>query len=334
MPAAEVILVTQNEDIAEASTLIHTCMSIDGANNVLDEISFANIDDDNCRAYRGIITDAKNIPEKFLGCAPYIIVQLPGQEESVVDYTEAHFEKAPMSIDSVRTRIQELLSQELVFDTDSGIRIAGIPTIDDIFIFFGIQLPLTLHIGEQDTDDEFEDRLAQLQNSLSITNEHIKESDTTDSEGSLQNMSKKVILTITPRGACVYTVEGRLLGACITDEAAKIVQNSEVYERVHTGETQMMGDVIDYLVRIESNNQIIASNLHSYGHFITTIDEITNIENKSKVTTQSRQLYISPAISLTSEYVHTNSDSKAVFECVDGTIIIMREKTFTEGAHV
>lgn len=333
MPVAEVILVTQNEDIEDSSTLIHTCLSLDRANEVLDDISFANLDEDNCKAYRGILTDAKTIPENFLGCAPYIIVQIPGQEETAIDYIEAHFEKAPMSSKGVQDRIQELLSQELVFDTENGVSIMGIPTLDDIFIFFGVKLHLTLHINEQDTDEEFEDRLSQLQNSLSIINRPIQNTTYEGSEGVLPNMQKTVVLTITPKSGHIYTLEGRLLGGCITEEAAKLVQNKDISERIHTGESQPMSAVLDYLIKLESDNQPISYHLRTHGHFVVAVSTIADNIDILSIKTKSRQLYISPEIRLTSEYVHTNSTSSATFECVDGTTITMKEKIITESAN-
>ena len=330
--SAEVILVTQNEDIPGTSTLVYTCQSLDHANTVLADISFANLDEENCRAYRGILTNASVIPPKLLGCVPYIIVQLPNDDEQG-DYVEAHFEKLPTVPSKIQDYIQELISKELEYTNDHGVDDVMVPTMDDIFLFFGVQIPFTFNISNQEIDDEFEDRLELLQSQLVIANELTQTLPKESTEG--DDMSKKkVLLTITKSNGTSFMIEGRLLGGCVTEEATKIAQNFEVAEKVHTSSTKKLSTVIRYLIGIETDNQKTAANLKTHGHFVVTVDAIKGDKDVVHAEVLSRQLYISPEIKLTPSYIDTRSNTKASFECVDGTMIEIKEQTLKENANV
>lgn len=320
MEVAEVILVTQNEDINDVSTIIHSCLSIKAANAVLEDISFANLDEENCRAYRGIITNASKIPPKFLGCTPYIIVQIPDQdfENKSAAYIEAHFEKAPISPEKVQIRIQELLSNGIIFNDGYGVDHNNIPTIDDIFLFFGVQIPFVFKIGDQGTDEEFEDRLKSLCKSISDVKIVM--------EGDSLNMSRKVSLVITPKEGVAYKIEGRLLGGAITEEVTKIAQNIEIAEKIHTSKTLEMNTVVHYLSNIETANQRIATNLRTNGHFVMTLEAIKSDTDIVHAEVASRHLYISPPINITREFIDNMSNTRATFECTDGSIIVMKEQ--------
>jgi hypothetical protein len=330
--AAEVILVTQNEDIPGTSTLVYTCQSLEQANEVLADISFANLDEENCRAYRGILTDASTIPSKLLGCVPYLIVQLPS-DDTQEDYVEAYFEKLPIIPSKIQERIQEILSQELEYTNDHGVDGNTLPDINDVFLFFGVQVPFTFNISEQEMDDEFEDRLGLLQSQLSIVNEVAQTLPKETVEGDSMS-KKKVLLTITKNNGASFMIEGRLLGGCVTEEATKIAQNFEVAEKVHTSTTKKLSTVIRYLIGIETDNQKTDINLKTHGHLVVTLDAIKGEKDTVHAEVLSRQLYISPEIKLTPSYIDTTAGTKATFECADGTIIEIKEQIMKENANV
>lgn len=173
----EVYLVTQHEDLKSIPTELQICESLEAANVALSDISFGNTDDDNCRVYCGVIIPAKFIPDKLKGCTPYIIVFNPDNSGEVI------FKKSPMSTDKLCSKIEELLSDELLFDKEfefkDGTYTVGerkrSHSIEDVSIFFGSRLTSVLHVPEDALDEELIFRVTDLADYITHQKEKLNE---------------------------------------------------------------------------------------------------------------------------------------------------------------
>lgn len=138
-------------------------------------------------------------------------------------------------------------------------------------------------------------------------------------------MPKKVLLTITPKGGAPYKIEGRLIGAGVTEEVTKLVQNISISSKAHTMETKRLEDVIEYLTKLEADNQTTAVNMRTHGHLVATLDAIKADSDATHHEVISRQLYITPPIKLTPEHTINTAKVSVNFECTDGTLITVAE---------
>lgn len=335
MPMAEVILVTQNEDIPGTSTLLYTCYSTEEADATLSDISFANLDEYNCKAYRGLLMPASEIPTKLLGCVPYIIIPFNTTDHfSDDDHNEVYFKKAPMIPEKLQSHVQEKINKEIKLVDDTGKDVTLKPTIDDVYLFFGTALQFVFKIDEQEADEEFEDRLITMQENILDKKQTIQTIPDIETEED-DNMSKKIVtVKVTPSKGDVFTLEGRLLGGCVSEEAAKIAQNNEIAKRLHTGSTKSLRTMIKYLLKVEVDNSKVASNLQTFGHFVIALEAIKAAKDTVHSEVHARHLYISPKIKRTPAYVDNDTTCSVNYDCTDGTAIEITEQVSKEVGNV
>jgi len=113
-----------------------------------------------------------------------------------------------------------------------------------------------------------------------------------------------------------FRIRGRLLGACTSEEAKKIINNNQVGQRIHTSETKQLNTVATYM-----NDLYALSKGKNCGRLVSTIDEINGSS------TLSRKLFVSSPIALiVLETIGIgNSPAKIEATCEDGNYIIVEE---------
>jgi len=121
----------------------------------------------------------------------------------------------------------------------------------------------------------------------------------------------------------IYKYRGRLLGLADNMEATKIVNNWKVASRVFTGETKKLEDVTE----LAESKTHFSKVTESLGHLIITIDSMTKGKDSHLLTTLSKQLLVSPPITMISEIgVDRATDLiSATIECADDSLLTIKE---------
>jgi hypothetical protein len=121
----------------------------------------------------------------------------------------------------------------------------------------------------------------------------------------------------------VYKYKGRLLGLADEMEATKIVHNWKVASRIFTCTSKKLESVTEL---VEKQTSYSESNI-TLGHLVMSIEKMSKGIDSHMLTTLSRQLLISPPISIISEIaVDRNTDLlSATIECADDSMIIIKE---------
>lgn len=106
-------------------------------------------------------------------------------------------------------------------------------------------------------------------------------------------------------------IKGRLIGAVSIMEATKIIQNEEVASRVATMETVRLKDALKGLEKIEKD----ASNLHKYGRLVVAVKNMTAETSGKEVTALSRQLYLTPPVTMVTQVLETTVGVSVSMDC-------------------
>ncbi len=155
-PSKETFIIVSEASDEELAKDLYIYESMEEVNDQLEDLTFANIDLNNNKVYHGVLIPGHTIPESFQGCTPYIIVKNPERYEVSVLENEATFLKESCSPDKVVDTITTILTGDNIFNNDS------IPIkIEDVFVFFGIEVIPVLQIVESAVfqDEEFCDRI-------------------------------------------------------------------------------------------------------------------------------------------------------------------------------
>lgn len=338
-----VIMITQNEDLSgldqenmlfstDCAVQMYPCVSTDDADTVMEGISTYNIDTDNCRAYSGAIFSAKNIPANIKGLTPYLIINISDGHDIYGDTMEGVFKKLPKNIDEVCDIISKVLSTQIRVELDDGYVFEDFPNINDMYLFIGKQVELSLTVSADSIDEELIDRIDSICDAV-LDGESIEISEHHEqSDGDEDMATNDVVVTVNHSTAVgdgvksTFKVDGRLIGMCITDEALKIAQNKEVARRVHTKPAAPLIDVVELIVARLEKNQKLPANDRRYAHFVVAAKSIKDLNTGVEATTFARKLYISPPIDLVSGSSASAELSAATFECVDGTMCAISQK--------
>ncbi len=120
----------------------------------------------------------------------------------------------------------------------------------------------------------------------------------------------------------IYNYKGRLLGLASEMEATKIAENIGVCSRVFTQETRRLKDVVSL---IDKNS--LVDNKELAGHIVMTATEMSEGKDADLLKTFSRQMFVSPPITMTSETgkdTHTDLVSSTM-DCSDESILTIKE---------
>ncbi len=143
----EVFLFVHNSTITDVMVLAFpTLQSLNNHLATKIDIKSYDFDPGDLSVFQGVATSARFIPNKFGNCTPYITV-VKSKENGVrhlID--ENYFEKVDNTIEATQ-KVQKII------DSSYGI------SIDDIYLFFGYKLPITLIVKEDSLDEELLDRM-------------------------------------------------------------------------------------------------------------------------------------------------------------------------------
>jgi len=119
-----------------------------------------------------------------------------------------------------------------------------------------------------------------------------------------------------------FTLMGRLLGACNTIDATKIAQNWPVAERVLTSSTKELKNVALALNEAEKDQP----DTKTMGHVVAAVTAMGPMEAKKLVNSLTKQLFISPPITVFSEDpAKKNQPFMITLEGADGSIITVED---------
>jgi len=121
----------------------------------------------------------------------------------------------------------------------------------------------------------------------------------------------------------VYKYKGRLLGLADNMEATKIVNNWDVASRIFTKATKELKDVTEL---VESKTAYSESK-ELLGHLIIAVDGMAKGKNSHLLATLSKQLLISPPITMISEIAVDRATDllSATIECSDESLLTIKE---------
>ena len=119
-----------------------------------------------------------------------------------------------------------------------------------------------------------------------------------------------------------YDFQGRLLGIATHSEAIKIFNNWSVAHKVYTNSTKEVKTVIKLLEVMNENVDVVG-----LGHIVMTISDVKKDEDANFIPSLSRQLLISPPITLVTEEIQdsTTDITSVVMKCGNGTLLTMEE---------
>jgi hypothetical protein len=340
MHGETILLITQNEDLAgleqdehnfstDCAVQMYPCESTDAADTVMGGISTYNIDTDNCRAYSGAIFSVKEIPANMKGLTPYIIINVIDGHDVYGDTMEGVFKKLPKDIDKVCDKITEVLSTKVRIELDDGYLYDNYPNIDDVYLFLGKQIELSLTVSADSVDEEIIDRIDSicddvLDGKSIVIGEHY-----TQNTGDDEMTSNDVVMTVNQTEATskssAYKITGRLIGICDSEEAVKIAYNKEAALRVHTKASTRLTKIVSLLNEHQVENHKKAMINRKAQHVVMTIKEIKDLKTSTEATACSRKLYISPPIDFVSSNSASKSLSSATLDCTDGSMCSIME---------
>ncbi len=295
MPLVNVLIVSQDEDVEDEPSYIWTCTDTKTMNEVIGKLTYGNIDDENVRAYQGILLDSNSVPEKFNGIVPKIIIQSPFIVDDI-EFAEVYMEDGPRDPEKLREKIKELTEKEFEFMDNKGDVQNITPNFDDIYLFFGQQLFMIMQLDEYEEDEEFDELLLGIKES--IKNKEDK------------NMAESFVTIDVESGKGVekpYKIFGKLLGMCSSEEALKIVQNSKVSEQVYKGPSYALKTVISAVNKTIISNYTNKVNPKS-AHIVATINTIEK-EDGVKQSGITDSIYISPPV----KRIASSIDSKEYY---------------------
>lgn len=341
MHGETILLITQNEDLSgldqdehnfntDCAVQMYPCESTDAADTVMGGISTYNIDADNCRAYSGAIFSVKEIPSNMKGLTPFIIINVIDGRDIYGDTMEGVFKKLPKDIDKVCDKISKVLSTKIRIELDDGFLYEDYPNIDDVYLFLGKQMELSLTVSTDSVDEELIDRIDSicdevLDGKFIEIGEHY-----TQDIGDDEMASNDVVMTVNQteadnNGNSAYKLTGRLIGICNSDEATKIAHNKEISLKVHTKPSVHLTKVVNLLNKQQIENHKKKIDERDPQHVVMAIKNIKDLKTNIETLVCSRKLYISPPIDFVSSNSASKSLSSATLDCTDGTMCSIME---------
>lgn len=339
-----IFLITQNEDLAgldnddysdfstDCAVQMHICQSTDDADAVLENISVMNVDTDNCRAYTGAVFSIKEIPKNIKGLTPYLIIDAAASGASHLDLMEGVFKELPKDMDKVCDIIAAALTTKVRIELDDGYVHEDYPDVDMMYLFVGKSTDLSLAMNPDAIDEELLDRIDSICSAVDKGNSYGIYEHSTSNSGDKQMSTNNVILTVNHAEDAgfgehsTFKVEGRLLGMCITEEALKIAQNSEIARKIHTSPSTHLADAVRHIVKQVEANQSALKPDRKTCHLVIAVKETKNLGTQAVSWPSTRKLYFSPPIELVSGSSDSVTMSSATFECAGGTMCSAMEK--------
>jgi hypothetical protein len=263
------------------------------------------------------------------GLTPYIIINVSDGHDIHGDTMEGVFKKIPKDIDEVCNKIAEVLSTKIHIELDDGYLYDDYPNIDDVYLFLGKQIELSLTVSADSVDEEIIDRIDSicddvLDGKSIVIGEHY-----TQNTGDDEMTSNDVVMTVNQTEATskssAYKITGRLIGICDSDEAIKIAYNKEVALRVHTKASTRLTKVVNLLNEHQIENHKKAMTDRKAQHVVMAIKEIKDLKTSTEAMVCSRKLYISPPIDFVSSNSASKSLSSATLDCTDGSMCSIME---------
>ena len=159
-----VFLITEQveEDAEEFSRDVFEFNTLDDVNFKLDELTFGEVDSTDLLVYQGVLIPAIYIPDKLNGLIPYIYIKNPERANDPTFKDDAVFIKASKNINKTTSIIEELLKNAYLFLNINE----SFVSIEDVYLFFGEELLLSLQIIDSNIDEEVLSRAMALKKSI------------------------------------------------------------------------------------------------------------------------------------------------------------------------
>lgn len=162
----EIFLITEqlpDDNDIDLTTDVFIFNSLVEANMKLDELTYGEADSTEITIYHGILIQANFIPDKLNGIIPYIYIKNPESKYDISLQYDALFIKAYKDINKITNKIEELLNNKYLFINNND----TLPTIEDVFLFFGTELMPSLQVIDTNIDEELITRALAIKNSIS-----------------------------------------------------------------------------------------------------------------------------------------------------------------------
>jgi len=159
-----VFLITErvNDEDEEATADVFEFNTLKEVNDRLDQLTYGETDSVDLVVYQGILIPALYVPEKLNGLTPYIYIKNPEGKIDPAFKDDAIFVRASKNVNKTTSMIEEFLSNPYLFlnINDSPV------SIEDVYLFFGDELFLSLQVIEANVDEDVLFRALTLKNSV------------------------------------------------------------------------------------------------------------------------------------------------------------------------